>query len=115
MDNTLKNKTLYVYNQTSGSQGVLTFGDDTSGTYKVGPSTNDITWAEKWAGDFCYLWVVWNQKIEDSVILIWGIQLAMHGDTIMGTGMSANGNAYPQNLTDTSFQNDDLTISSNPI
>ncbi|MBO6621218.1 MAG: hypothetical protein JJ892_02685 [Balneola sp.] len=114
MSNTLKNKTLYVFHENSGSQGVLTLSDSTKGTYKVGPSNSNVTWSEFWVGNKCALWVVINNQIEDNIIRIWGFELNMNGDLIMGTGMSAFGNATPQDLSNTTYISDDLTIGSSP-
>jgi hypothetical protein len=114
MLNTLKKKTLYVYHENSGSQGPLKLNDDTSGTYEVGQSLNNVTWSELWVGDKCALWVMFDEQIKDQITKLWGFQLAMYGSSIMGTGMSALGNATPQDKTNTTFMNEDLTIGSSP-
>jgi hypothetical protein len=49
---------------------------------------------------------VFKTHIDDSIIRIWGIQMTMQG----GTGMSAFGNAVPQDLSNTTFINENLTI-----
>ncbi len=115
MSNSLKGKKLYVYIETPGSQQVITFGNDTKGTVEYGMMSTNITWAESWNGDSCYLWVVFDEQIQDSIIRIWGIELTSEGNTISGKGMSAFGNASPQDLSNTTFMNDNLKISSSPF
>jgi hypothetical protein len=107
---TLKNTKFTVSHLQSGSQGQLVLNGDTTGSYNVGPSQSNIVWSEVWYGNQCYLWVVFKNQIDDNVIRIWGAQLALNANTISGYGMAALGNANPQNPTDTSFQNDNLTF-----
>ena len=113
MSNSLKGKKLYVLD--GGSQQILTFGNDTNGTVVVDMMSTNITCAESWNSNACYLWVVFDEQIQNSVIRIWGIKLTLDGNTISGNGMSALGNAMPQDLSNTTFINNDLTINSNPF
>lgn len=105
-NNSLKGTSWIVTYESNGSQGILTLNSNTTGSYKSGPSQHNITWAETWVGNYCALWVVFNKPISENIINIWGLQLTMQG----GTGMSAFGNAMPQDLSNTTFVNDNLTI-----
>lgn len=104
--NTLKGTNWIVTHEESGSRGVLSFNNDTTGTFTNGPSQSNIVWGETWVGNSCALWVVFKSNIDQSIIRIWGIQMTMQG----GTGMSAFGNAQPQDLSNTTFINENLTI-----
>lgn len=113
MGNTLKNKTLYTNNESTGSNGTLKFNGDTTGTYKPnGAPPTDIIWGEVWVNNHCALWVLFKESIDRNNIQIWGIELAANGDSISGTGISAFGNASPINPDDTTYVNDKYTFSS---
>ncbi len=113
MGNTLKKTTLYTVNQSTGSNGTLTFNDNTTGSYKPnGGSPTDIVWGEVWVNDHCALWILFKESIDRNNIRIWGVQLAKQGDSISGTGISAYGNSSPISESDTSFVNDQYTFSS---
>ncbi|MCZ4251895.1 hypothetical protein P4S60_06710 [Pseudoalteromonas sp. Hal040] len=111
MANSLKGKTVYVFHDNTGSQGQLVFSDNVSATYNVGGQSTSAKWGEKWMGNLCYLWVVFDNQ---TGIRIWGIQLTLDGEVIKGQGVSAMGNADPNDPGDSSFINDDLEINSSP-
>ena len=104
--NTLKGTKWTVQLANSGSQGQLSLGNDTSGTFSSGGNSNTIVWGELWNGNYCALWVVFKSQIDDNVIRIWGLSMSMSS----GSGMAAQGNASPQTQSDTSFQNDFLSL-----
>lgn len=99
---TLQGTKWIVTHETSGSRGQLIFANNTTGTYNQSP----IVWGENWVNDNCALWVIFKSELDDSIIRIWGIQLNMQG----GTGISAFGNAIPQDLSNTTFLNENLTL-----
>ena len=103
---TLQNTKWVVTHETSGSRGELVLNGNTTGTYNTDVKQSPIVWGESWVGNYCALWVVFKSQIDDSIIRIWGIQTTMQS----GTGMSAFGNAIPQDLSNTTFTNENLTL-----
>ncbi|MCR9132838.1 MAG: hypothetical protein NXI08_09700 [bacterium] len=106
MANTLKNTKWTVTHNSNGSRGQLTLNDNTTGVFKVGPAQSNVTWCEKWDGNHCYLWVIFDDQIEKNNVRIWGMQTT----TEEGYGMSAFGNSNPGDQDNTTFVNDFLTM-----
>jgi hypothetical protein len=105
--NTLQGTSWIIAHETSGSRGLLSLGSDTKGTYSVGGNSSPIVWGEMWNQGNCALWVIFKNHIDNNVIRVWGMNLTMQG----GTGVSADGNANPLDPNNTTFMNDNLTVS----